>query len=340
MTFLVKTRAAGRLGAAALLAVAVAAPVAAEVKTPLTVVLGYVPNVENFGAIYAKANGFFDEEGLDVTLVPGGLAVDGLQMLDSGQSQITITIADNVIKAVDQGADLKVFAAQFQTTPVAMTCREESGVKAPTDLKGKRLAIKQGAQRTAETFLAKASMSLEDVEVTPIPQGDISTIIAGRVDCMLTTFAFNEPRLIDGAGVAVNVLRLGDFGLNSQPGVFTVTEDFWNSPGNKEVLVRYLTAEARGWDAFFKDPSGGAKFIVDGGFNDGLDLDQQTYQAVHQVDYMTSPLTAEKGVLWLDSDTWVQNTRNLFEAGVTTTEVDPARFITTEILEATPLPKY
>lgn len=326
--------------AAALMSTALAAPALAQDKVPLTVVLSYIPNVENFGAIYAKDQGFFDEAGLDVTLIPGGQGVDGLQMLDSGLSQITITGADSVVAAVDKGAELKVFAAQFQFSPVAMTCREDSGVTEAQMLKGKRLGIKQAAQLYADTFLSKVGLTSDDIEPTTIGGSDVSTIIAGKVDCMITTFAFNEPRLISNAGVPVNVLRLGDYGLNSQPGAFTVTQKFWDTPGNKDVLVKYLTAEAKGWDVFFKDPAAGAKFIVDGGFNDGLDIEQQTYQAEQQVKYMTSALTEEKGILWLDPDTWAESTANALAAGATDELVDPATFITTEILEQATLPKY
>ena len=326
--------------AAALISTALATPGLAQDKVPLTVVLSYIPNVENFGAIYAENKGLFDEAGLDVTLVPGGQGVDGLQMLDSGLSQITITGADSVVAAVDKGAALKVFAAQFQFSPVAMTCRQDSGVTDPAMLKGKRLGIKQAAQLYAETFLSKVGLTMADIEPTTIGGSDVSTIIAGKVDCMITTFAFNEPRLISNAGVPVNVLRMGDYGLNSQPGAFTVTQKFWDTPGNKEVLVKYLTAEAKGWDEFFKDPAAGAKFIVEGGFNDGLDIEQQTYQAEQQVKYMASALTAEKGILWLDPKTWAESTANALAAGATTKLVDPATFISTEILEQATLPKY
>lgn len=233
------------LAATALLSVALVAPAIAQDKVPLTVVLSYIPNVENFGAIYAENQGFFDEAGLDVTLVPGGQGVVGLQMLDSGLSQITITGADSVVAAVDKGVALKVFAAQFQFSPVAMTCREDSGIADPSMLKGKRLGIKQAAQLYAETFLSKVGLTMADIEPTTIGGSDVSTIIAGKVDCMITTFAFNEPRLIANAGVPVVVLRMGDYGLNSQPGAFTVTQKFWDTPGNKEILAKYLTPRPR-----------------------------------------------------------------------------------------------
>jgi NitT/TauT family transport system substrate-binding protein len=119
-----------------------------------------------------------------------------------------------------------------------------------------------------------------------------------------------------------------------------VTQKFWDTPGNKEILAKYLTAEAKAWDELFKDPDAGAKFIVEGGFNDGLDIEQQTFQAEQQVTYMVSPLTKEKGIMWLDPETWAENAANALASGATTKLVDPATFLTTEVLEASTLPKY
>ncbi|AEQ50895.1 ABC transporter substrate-binding protein [Pelagibacterium halotolerans] len=322
---------------AAILALAAASAMAQDLK-PLTVVLSYVPNVENFGALYAKEMGFFEQAGLDVTLIPGGQGIDQIQMVSAGMAQLGMTGADSVVAAVDKGADLKVIAAQFQTSPVAMTCREDSGITEPSMIAGKRLGVKQAAQVYAESFLAKNDVDIADVETTTIGNSDVSTIIAGAVDCMITTFAVNEPRLIENAGVPVTVLPLGDWGMNSQSGSWIVTGEFLSDPENAQTLVAYLEAEARAWDVYFDDPEAAAQFIVEGNFNDGLDLDQQTYQAVHQADYMLSDLTAENGILWLDPDVWDETVQNAFEAGAASSVIDPESFTTTEILEAAQLP--
>jgi NitT/TauT family transport system substrate-binding protein len=324
---------------AALVSLALSAAAVAQDLKPMTVVLSYIPNVENFGALYAKENGFFEEAGLDVTLVPGGQGIDQIQMVSAGLAQLGMTGADSVVAAVDKGATLKVIAAQFQTSPVAMTCRQDSGITEPSMLIGKRLGIKQAATVYAESFLAKNNVDITQVETTSIGNSDISVLIAGRIDCMITTFAVNEPRLIEAAGVPVNVLPLGDWGMNSQAGSWIVTDEFLADPANKELLAAYMSAEAKAWDVYFNDPEAAAKFIVDGKFNDGLDIEQQTYQAVNQVAYMISELTAEKGILWLDPETWDQTVANALEAGAASKLIDPASFTTTEILEMATLPK-
>ena len=53
-----------------------------------------------------------------------------------------------------------------------------------------------------------------------------------------------EPLLIAKAGVPVNVLQQGSYGLNSQSNSYFVTSKFYDDPANRDALVRFLRAEA------------------------------------------------------------------------------------------------
>ncbi len=313
---------------------------AASAATPVTVVLGYIPDVEDFGAYYAKQMGYFTDEGLDVTIVPGGTGIDQVQMVSSGLATIGIANPEQILAALDKGEKFKVFASEFQTSPIAMTCRKDSGVTKPADLKGKRLGIKQNATLYAELFLKKNGLTMDDIKPTTIGGSDISLIIAGKIDCMITTFAFNEPALIEQAGVPVNVLRVGDYGLNSAVDSYFVKADYFKDPANQDILVKYLKAETKAWDAFFKDPAGMAKWFLDGGFNDGLNLEQQTFQATTQVKYMSDALTADKGIFWVNPKTWQETAENSVATGAAKAVPDFSDLLTTSILEKVAPPKH
>ncbi|SON53920.1 taurine-binding periplasmic protein [Hartmannibacter diazotrophicus] len=322
-----------RCAGIAALGLAAAGPASAADLKPLTVVLPYVPNMESFAGFYAKDKGFFEEAGLDVKLIPGGQGIDQIQMVASGIAQIGMADASSAMAAIDKGAPLMIIAAEYQTSPQAMTCRKDSGITEPSMLKGKKLAIKQNAQVVADFFLAKNNLSRSDMETTAIGTSDIAQIIAGKVDCMFTTFAFNEPYLIEQAGVPVNVMPVGDWGMPSQNDVWVVTKDFLADPENKTLLAAYMTGEMKAWDFYIDNPEKAAEFMVNGGFNDGLNIEQQTYQATHQIAYMTSPLTKEKGLLWIDFDVWKEAVKNAQTAELTSSVLDPSTFLTTEILE-------
>ena len=312
----------------------------ASAATPVTVVLGYVPDVESFGAYYAKAKGYFTEEGLDVTLIPAGTGIDQVQMVDSGQATIGIGGPEQVLAAVDKGVKLKVFASEFQTSPVSMTCRKDANVAKPADLKGKRLGVKQNAELFAKLFLSKNGVSMSDVTPTTIGGSDISLIIAGRIDCMITTFAFNEPALIEQAGVPVNVLRLGDYGLNAQTDSYFVKGDWYADAANQATLVKYMKAEGKAWDEFFKDPAGLSKWFVDQAFNDGLNVEQQQFQGTTQVKYMADAVTADKGIFWVNPKTWVETAQNTVATGAAKAVPDLTALLTDDIMEKASLAKH
>ena len=164
-------------------------------------------------------------------------------------------------------------------------------------------------------------------------------LIAGRIDCEITTFAFNEPRLIEAAGVPVTVLPLGEFGLNAQTNSYFVKQTFYADPAKQELLVKYLKAETKAWEVFFKDPDAAAKYIVDAKFVDGLDIEQQTYQAEQMVKYMRDKLTAEKGLMWVSPETWKETAANALAAKVLKTAIDTGPMVSDAVLIKAAPPK-
>jgi NitT/TauT family transport system substrate-binding protein len=306
----------------------------------LTVVLGYIPDVEMYGAEYALHEGLFKAEGLDVTLIPAGQGVDQVQMVASGTADIGIANPESILPAMEKGEKFKVFAALFQRSPVAMTCRKDSGVAKPADLAGKSVGVKTLAQPYFDLFLAKNHVDPAKVKAVSIGPSDIAVLIAGRIACEITTFAFNEPLQIEQAGVPTVVMPLGEYGLNAQTDSYFVKASTFADPASRDALTRYLRAESKAWAIFFKDPKAAAKYIVDGNFVDGLDIEQQTFQAEQQVDYMRDKLTAEKGIMWLNPATWQETAANMAAAKVTASVLDPLPALTTEALEAAQPPKF
>jgi NitT/TauT family transport system substrate-binding protein len=312
----------------------------AEDLTKLSVVLGYIPNVEMYGLEYALHEGLYKAAGLDVTLIPAGQGVNQVQMVAAGVVQIGIDNPEGILAAAAKNESFKVFAGQFQKQPIAMTCRKDSGVTKPADLKGKTIGVKTNAEPYFKLFLAKNDLKPSDVTTTSIGPNDISVLIAGRIACEITTFAFNEPRLIEAAGVPVTVLPLGDYGLNAQADSYFVKSSYFDKPENQAILVKFLKATGEGWVGFYKDPKAAAKYVIDHNFVDGLDLDQQTFQAEQQVKYMSGPLTASKGILWLDPSVWKETAQNVKASGVTPEVVPTDGMLTMSILEKADLPKF
>ncbi len=311
----------------------------AQAPARLTVALGYAPNVEMFGALYAVRAGFFAAEGLTVNAVPASTGVDQVQMVAAGRADIGIVGPEQIIAGAGRGEKFKIFAAQYQRSPVCMTARRDSGLTNPSQLPGRPIAVKIPAQTFFELFMRKNGLRPDQVTVTPIGRTDVATIISGRVHAMITTFAFNEPRSIEMAGVPVNLMPLAQYGMNAQTNSYFTQERVFADPAKRDVLVRYLRAEAKAWQEYFKDPAAAAKWIIDQKFIDGLDLDQQVFLARGQADHMRSALTAERGLMWVDPAIYRETATNLQLSGVTSTVIDTDSMLSTEILERAGMPR-
>lgn len=293
----------------------------AESKAALTIGLNYVGTVEHFAPYYALKEGLYEKAGLDVTIKPGGDTPPST-LLAAGQVDVAVMDTLSTITAADKGADFVAIATEYQQTPTSMTCRKDSGVTKPADLAGKTLGLKQAANIYLPAILSTIGVTKDQIKIVPIGGQDVSMIIAGQVDCMFSSFAFNEPRSIEMAGVPVTVFPLGDLGIPSQGNTYVTTRAIYDDPAKRAVLVKWIGAIAEAYEVLLRDPEAGARYMVDNAFTTGLDLDQQIYQSKTQASYIATEYTAANGLLALNPEAWEKVAQVAKDLGLTSSLVD------------------
>ncbi|ATC62610.1 myristoyl transferase [Nibricoccus aquaticus] len=107
--------------------------------TKITVQLDWVAEPEHGGFYQALARGFFREENLDVTLIPGGPNAFATQKVASGQAQFAQADSTNTILAIAQGIPVINFAAVFQNDPSVLMLHSDNPVARFEDLAGKTI---------------------------------------------------------------------------------------------------------------------------------------------------------------------------------------------------------
>ncbi|MGE3909199.1 MAG: ABC transporter substrate-binding protein [Chloroflexota bacterium] len=297
----------------------------------LKVQLNFIRNVEHAGLLFAEKEGYYKAENLDVEIVAGGTGIDPMQVVAAGGADIGVGPSSSVINARSQSVPVKAFAAQFQKSPVATTCRVDSGVKQISDIKGKKIGVKPTARPLFNIVLTKAGLTADDLEIVPNAQTDITPLADKRIDCLFTTFAVNEPVALKQQGVEVLVLLNHDNGLPEQTNAYYTNEE--TLAAKSDLLVRWTRATRKGWDKALADPAATAKTVLSSGLVENLNETQQTEQSRLQTELMKSPATSEKGLLWLDAAIWDTNAKNVFEQGVAGRLVPSSEVMTTEILE-------
>jgi len=171
-----------RLLAAALAALALAAPAAAQEKFKV----GYLRVMDDAQAILADKADLYARRGVDVELMEFKSGTDLIKAIVGGQLHSGVLGFTNAIAWASRGADLKVVGGA-QNGYHAMIVREEAGIEKIADLKGRTIASqKEGS--TADTVLKgvvfkQAGLAPADVGIMGVsPQVAVQSLVAKRVD--------------------------------------------------------------------------------------------------------------------------------------------------------------
>jgi NitT/TauT family transport system substrate-binding protein len=165
------------LALCAALAAAAGLAGAGQAQTPVTVVVPN-PSAITFMPMWAAiGEGYFEEEGLDITIetVDGSSSV--LQVLSSGQAQIGAPGPGPVLAARARDVDVVFFYNLYPKSVFGLMVKDESPVQAPEDLKGTVIGI--GTADGAEASFTRAILTdlglSEGTDYTFLPVGDGGT---------------------------------------------------------------------------------------------------------------------------------------------------------------------
>jgi NitT/TauT family transport system substrate-binding protein len=128
------------------LTTALAAVAFAADKAPakLTVQLDWVAEPEHGGFYQAAARGFFREEGLDVTILPGGPGTHVMTAVATGKADIAQAGDIETLLKQAEGLPFVQFAAVFQDDPAGILVHADSPVRKFEDLQGKTIIARPG----------------------------------------------------------------------------------------------------------------------------------------------------------------------------------------------------
>ncbi|WP_172582825.1 ABC transporter substrate-binding protein [Subtercola boreus] len=312
------------LGIASVLAVATACssssgtPAASSGgTTPLTLQTSWIPLVQFGGSYVAEKEGYYTNNGVDVTILPGGPDVDSMAAVESGQADIGMGNADTVAQANANGADLVIVAAGFQKNPLAILSTSDKPITTPADMEGKKIGVPTGDQ-AAQDAVVKAN-NLDASKIISVPVGfDVAPLVSGEVDG-LWVFYSEQPIAYEAAAGKPGVTMLtADYGLDVYAQVYAVKRSTLEDATKKTAIEGFLKGEIEGWQNYVKDPTEAVELTVNDYAKDGgLTIEEQTKQAALQMDLLVTDETKANGLLWISDDGITKNLATLESLGIT-----------------------
>ncbi len=272
----------------------------AQASEKITLQLRWVPQGQFAGYYVAAAKGYYKEEGLDVTIRPGGPNINVLQVAAKNDADVVVSHLTDVLVARETGTSLVHIAQIFNRAGLMLTCKKSSGVNSPRDLKGKTLGVWFGGTESAFfSWMNKLGLK-QDVDFKVLKQGyNVEPLLKDQAAC-ISTMLYNEYWQIIDAGIKEKDLTTffyEDQGVATLEDGLYVMQQRLNDPAFVARMGKFLRASIKGWNEAVKNPEEAAKIVVAADKSGKSNLKIQKRQMENVAELITYANTPKMGYL-------------------------------------------
>ena len=315
------------LFAALTLLLSFGAVTAQDEMVPVRLQLQWVAQSQ-FAGYYAAVNqGFYADEGLDVTILEGAVEIVPQQVVTSGGAEFGIAWVPKVLESSEAGANLVNIAQVFQRSGTLEVSFVDTGIESVEDFRGMRIGT-WGFGNEHELFAAMRAMDIdpnnpEDVTVVQQPF-DMSLLLNGELDAA-EAMTYNEyAQVLEAVNPDtgelyqpedLNVINFNDVGTGMLQDHVFVNADWLAEEGNADLAVSFLKASFRGWIYCRDNPDECVEIVLENGST--LGESHQTWQ-LNEISKLIWP--SPEGIGVMDADQWAQTVAVALEGEVISEE--------------------
>jgi len=235
----------------------------------VTLQLKWVTQAQFAGYYVAEAQVYYKDEGLEVTIKPGGPDINPEQVLAGGGADVAVDWMPSALAAREKGSPVVNIAQPFKRSGMMLTCRKETGITKPEDFKGKTLGVWfYGNEYPFLSWMSQLGIpttgGAEGVKV--LKQGfNVDPLLQKQADC-ISTMTYNEYWQIIEAGVKPEdlvVFKYEDQGVATLEDGLYVMEDRLKDPAFVQTMAKFVKASMKGWAEARAHPEEAVKTILD-----------------------------------------------------------------------------
>lgn len=253
----------------------------ANAAEKVTLQLKWVTQAQFAGYYVAKDKGFYEEEGLDVEIKPGGPDIAPAQVIAGGGADVIVDWMPSALATREKGVPLVNIAQPFKTSGMMLTCLKESGVKGPEDFKGKTLGVWFfGNEYPFLSWMSHLKIPTDGGPdgVTVLKQGfNVDPLIQKQAAC-ISTMTYNEYWQVIDAGIKPEDLvtfKYEDQGVATLEDGLYVLEDKLKDEAFKDKMVKFVRASMKGWKFAEENPDEAADIVLE---NDSTGAQTEKHQ--------------------------------------------------------------
>jgi NitT/TauT family transport system substrate-binding protein len=225
----------------------------ARAADDITLQLKWVTQAQFAGYYVAQDQGFYDDAGLNVTIQPGGPDIAPPQVIAGGGADVIIDWMPSALASREKGVPLVNIAQPFQRSGMMLTCREETGIEEPQDLRGHTLGVWFfGNEYPFLAWMSKLGIPTDgsDNGVEVLKQGfNVDPLLQEQAAC-ISTMTYNEYWQVIDAGLSPDdlvVFKYEEQGVATLEDGLYVMEERLEDPAFVDQMARFVDASMKGW---------------------------------------------------------------------------------------------
>src|SRR6266508_3274688 len=183
-----------------------------------TLVLDFRPNAVHAGIYAAKHEGFFEDEGVELTIREPSSTSDAASLLEAGRADFAVMDINDFGIARDRSADLVAIAAIVQRPLASVIAGDRDEIRSPADLAGKTIGVTGVPSDDAvlDTVLRAGGVDPSSVHRVTIGFNAVADLAAGKVDAA-TAFWNAEGVELQQQDVPIREFRVDELGAPQYP---------------------------------------------------------------------------------------------------------------------------
>ena len=246
----------------------------AEEPTEVKLQLQWVAQAQFAGYYAAVEQGYYEEAGLDVEIVEGGVDIVPQDVLSAGDVDYAISWVPKVLGSIEKGAKITNVAQIFERSATTQISFKDKNITDPAQFKGKKVGS-WGFGNEWELFagMQKSGVSVKDIEL--IQQAfDMNGFLDGDIDAA-QAMTYNEyAQVLETENPAtgelfkpedLNVINWNDVGTAMLQDAIWANSEKLSDPAYADQTTKLIKASIKGWVYARDNPEEAAKIVADAG---------------------------------------------------------------------------
>jgi NitT/TauT family transport system substrate-binding protein len=266
----------------------------------VSLTLNWTPTADHSPIYYAKAQGWYEKAGIDLTIETGkGSGVSALKV-GSGSSSFGIADLATALVARSKGADVVALMSIYANTGQTFYWLKSNGVNGPKDFPGHRIGNPPGdASRVMWPAFAKAAgIAPDSVNFVNVgPTAKIAALKGHTVDIISDFYNEHDLKVIE-FGADLGYANWKDIGLNPYGNSLIVNGAYLDK--NPKLVADFVQITQKAYAACVAEAAPCLKALLDQ--VSGLDRENQQRQWERIKYLMTDEFTTTRALGWIDGE--------------------------------------